>query len=435
MVSVMKRFPVIRPAAAVLCCAALGVLSSCDGRGLKMDVPAEIRAVTLGYYTGDEDIAGTQLVSDERLEQGFYVSFPDRETLRAAQEGAVKGTALSAGRYELRDGRSALTVRTLPENARIESLEAVSSDPDILEIVGVDGREVGVRTKALGEVEVTLRVRGSLNTVSVVVPVRVVSLVEFQFYISPYWQGGLNTRLRARPRRIPGGAKSVTTKFTDSVTVCGYCEYYDFAKYGSKMRVARDTVTYRAETRRKLFRRSARTFVRNITPAVRGFKRERFMRGSRIVVGADGRRDTVAHDYPFIVESVILDFSIFASEPFYEFEFFTKASRSSDVAVEGGDEVSDGGSDGDEEFSEADDGRELEREEKPYFQIRYNDFLSEAERQREIDAFREELDAAGYDEDAMSEEEKQSLLDSMDGDYENHTPSGGQAGDEQNTDD
>lgn len=384
---------------------------SCGDMISGRDVPADITAVMLGYVSNDIDLSSAGLPDGRKPQGGYFVSFASAEMIaRSAGETGWENVASHAGRIVYGTEEFRLLVKTAPENAIVDELVVTSSDPGVVSVLRVEGREVVIRTSKLGETNLHVRVKGALNTFEEDFPVRVVTEVEVQFYVSPFWEGSVNTRLKLRPRKLPVGYRSILANIQDSVTVCGYCEWYDFRYYGNRKRVSRDTIRLPMEEELCLFSPDWEVCFRNVTPAVREFRMSRAVTGSRIVVNDDGTRDTVVHRYPFTVEQLILDFNVFAEEPFYEYHFFTKVSETTDVLVEDSDEVGDSGTDENVGYDPGSDGRELRSEEKQRFLVLFNDFLSDEERARRSAGLRSLLGSLGYDE-SMSDEEKQAIVD------------------------
>lgn len=387
-----------------------GMLSCVDSLGGR-DVPVQIKSVMLGYVTEEVDLSSTGLVDSRKVDGGYYVMFASAGMIAesAGRTGWDQVTS-HAGRIVISDDEFRLLMKTTPENAMVDELEVTSSNPAVVSVLRVEGKEVVIRTSKLGETNLHVRVKGSMNTVEEDFPVRVVSEMEVEFYVTPFWEGSVNTRLHFRPRKLPKGYLSFVSKIQDSVTVCGYCEWYDFRYYGSKKKVTRDTIRLPMQETYTLFCPDIKVFFRNATSAVREFRQERAMTGSRIVVNGDGTRDTVVHRYYFTVEQLILDFNVISDEPFYEYHFHTQVTETTDVIVEDSDEIGDSGTDGNVGYDPHNNGRELRTEEKNRFVIRYNDFLSDEERARQSEGLRSLLGSLGYD-DSMSDEEKQAIID------------------------
>lgn len=387
------------------------VLSACNAKLNGLEIPTEIRNFELGYISSEVDLSQTELVDDSKVKGGAFINFPSAEMLAAAaNETGWDNIVFSAGRVPYSDKESTLCIRTSPENAIVNSMDFTSSDESIIKLVKIDGKDIIMKTGQVGEAVIHVRVNGALNSVEADFPVVVVYPVQLEFYVNAFWNQAIFTRLRVRPRKLPNST-SFVTKVQDSVTVCGYCEWYDFRKFGSKMRVSRDTIRLPMEEKYILCRKDAITFIRNITSAVREFKWYRTIQGSRIELKDNGTRDTVDHKYHFIVEQVILDFNAFPDNDYYELNFFTKVAQSTEVVVEDSDEVEDSGTDENEDYDESKEGREMTREEKAAFIIQYNDFLSDEERARQSEGLRRTLKELGYDEN-MSDQDKQALIDS-----------------------
>lgn len=397
------------------------LLASCNGE--KFELPLQISLVQLGYEQDNSE-------NSDRFDEGqvagsFFVAFNDKEVIESGKDMSKEdfgGMSFLPSRYEAKEDISTLQVRVYPNNAKVDHIKLVSSNPEVMEIVSVKGKDVEVRCHNLGETTLTVTVQGALNTVQVEYPIRVVSKVDIDFYITKYWFGAINTRLRCHPTSLPFGRTSVATMMKDSISVVGYCEYYDFKKYGRQMLVKRDTITFPAEEKSVLLSLRRKTYIRNITSAVREFKWNRKELGSKITVHSDGTRDTLSCYFSYVVEQVILDFEVYGADPYMEFHFNSMYDRTTDVAVvdektgEPTGEIEDSGTDENEEFDFAstDDSGRIKREESAYFVIRLNDFLSDEERDKACNDFRDRLDELNYDEDKLSDEEKDKALEEID---------------------
>lgn len=379
--------------------------------GLQLERPVEIRAFSLGYNFDNSSSA--RRFEDSRFSDSMYSAFNSKEDIENAKD-YKKYLDIGTSRFEY-VGETTFIVKTVPEDAMVGSMLVTSSDPEILEIVKITGKNVSVRLHNVGDVEVSVTVNGVINTMSAEFPLRIVSPINIDFYITPYWCDVLNTRLRMRATSLPLGLKSCATVFRDSVSVVGYCEYYDFEKYGRHVQVKRDTIRYAMEEKTCLIKKNQKKFIRNISSAVNEINYQWYVDGSRLVVH-DDVTDTIPQRYRFIVETVIVDFDIFGANPYYEYYLTSKSDRMTDVIVideETGKptgEIKDGGSDEDEEYNAALDDNEIERESKAYFVIRYNDFMSQAERDSLSRVFNNQLKEINYDDSRLTDEEKEHRL-------------------------
>lgn len=392
----------------------LGLVSlavSC-GKDFVFEIPVEIRAMQFGYYKDNSENA-------ERFEEGqvdntTFVAFNDRVSIdEALKEGSTEfgDVKMTESRYEFSPDQSELELKTYPENAQVKSLEVVSSDESILKVVSVEGKKVKVSCRKTGEVSLSVKVRGAVNTMEAEYPVRVVSRVDLDFHITAYWLSSLVTRLRLRPSYLPLDRSSLTTHIEDSVTVIGYCEYYDFHKYGSRRLFKRDTITFPKETKEVLLKKNRLLVLRNITDAIRKI-RHKAETGSYIRIQSSGARDTLTRDYGYIVEQVIVDFNIFGADRNLEYYFTSKCERSTETYDEESGEVIDNETDDDIDYVDG-VSRTMERTEKNYYVIKLNDFLTDSQRDSISNSFNDKLNRYGYDEDKLSDEEKQKMLDEI----------------------
>lgn len=369
---------------------------------------------SFGYNTANPAFSESLPFLEQGSVQGTaFMYLNDEETIEAARGDTDWGDAANSGNRVEYSGKDLIfEVRTIPEDAEVTSVEVLSSDKKIIDVVSVSGKHIRMKTKDVGDVELTVTVHGKKKDIRMKYPVRVVDFVGIDFHITPYWLGSIFTRIRMRATSLPYENVSVATEVQDSVTVCGYCEWYDFRNNGSKPIVYRDSVKFPLEERKKLISTNWKTFVRNVTSGVRDI-RDRSVKGSKIVI-KDGVRDTVDHVYGWIVEQIIVDFNVFAANPYYEYYFNACCDRTTDVLVEDTGAIEDGGSDDYEEYDSSKDGKAFKEEEKKYFVVNFNGFKSDEEKDKATQKLKDELDGMGYS-DNLSDDEKKDLLNGSPG--------------------
>ena len=389
----------------------IAAVLSCNTLG--QDKAVEIRAISIGYDADNEDMSSR--FEDDRFSDKMFSAFNAQSDIDAAKEYSGKGFEVETSRFNYQS-EATFRIRTIPENAMVRDVAISSTNKDVLEVVKVEGKDVTVRLHDVGETRLLLTVKGAFNELSNEYPLRIVTPVNVDFYITPYWLGCLNTRLRVKATTLPMGLKSCAATYQDSVTVVGYCEYYDIYNHGTTPKVKRDSIRFGFEEQVVLLKKNSKRCIRNITSAIRKIRKDWHVDGSRIIVNEYGRRDTVAYRYGFVVEQVILDFNVFGANPYYEYYFTSKYDRTSDVIVvdeETGEEtgeIRDGGTDEEEDYDEEKDNNEIKREDKAFFVIRLNDFMSQAERDRLSLDFRRQLDEIDYDDSRLTDEEKERRL-------------------------
>ena len=104
---------------------------------------------------------------------------------------------------------------------------------------------------------------------------------------------------------------------------------------------------------------------------------------------------------------------MYGADPYIDFNFTTrcdKVVKSYEYDDDG--QPIDSDTDGNVPYQEREE-RPLVEHESPYFVIRVNDFLSQDERILRSKELSDKLKEKGYDENAMSDEEKEALLESL----------------------
>ena len=387
-------------------------LTSCDPADLEQ--PVQIRAFSIGYDAENEDMSSR--FEDSRFSDRMFSAFNSQADIDAAQKQKEEGFDINVetSRFNY-ESEATFKIKTIPENAMVKGVQVTSSNKDVLEIVKISGKEVTVALHDVGETVLSVHVQGAVNDMSNEYPLRIVTPVRINFSMTPYWFGRINTRLRMRAKSLPMGLKSITSVIQDSVTVIGYCEYYDVYNHGRTPQVKRDTITFGKHEHTGLIKKNKNRTLRNITSAIRDIRGDWSVKGSRIVQNGN-QLDTVSHHYGYVVEQVILDFNVFGANPYYEYYFSTKCDRTTDVIVvdektgEPTGEIADSGTDDEEDFDEEQDEQEIKREDSAFFTIRFNDFLSQSQRDSLCLDLKSKLDAIDYDDSKLTDEEKERRL-------------------------
>lgn len=354
--------------------------------------------IQLGYIA-DFDISGRGFEHEELIGDAAFVAFFDKKTLDEAKNNNVE-LGKGSNRFEYSPEPRELVLKVYPKGLPFEDVELVCSEPSILKVVGIEDEVIRVRTLGLGDVELTLNVTVGGQKETLVYPVRVVTSVDLDFYITPYWMRSLTFNLiRYKVSGLPAQEKDLVTMVTDSVSVVGYCEYYDFEK-SRNVFFRRDTVRLASKTRVDRFRWNCRKLVREISGAMRDIE-SRSVTGTAYKVNPlTGQNELQAHQYPFEVEQVVLDFNVVSDNPFVEFYLHTRCDKTFDTFDEDDDALEDDG---------GEEGQELSKSEKAYFKVLLNDFRSEKERQAIIDDFNTKLRNTGYNA-SLSDAEKDRRL-------------------------
>lgn len=388
--------------------AGLFLFFSCDeldintpGAGFGGTKNVEIHDFQFGYMTHQ-----SKLEKILHLNEPQFRTFVSSESFQQAfEKGLMDSTQYSAGKFEFSKVSQTLTVKCIPEKAAIKNVTCTSSDTTVVKVLGVSFDGIQVQTLKLGPVDLTVTVEGAKNTFVHTYPLRVVGTIDLKMYITPFWLHFINTRIRYKTKGLPEGNKELLMWVSDSVAVIGECEWYDHYKYGSRVQVTRDTITFPLRKHYDRFKKGHRVLLRNITSAVKQFCNDTIM-GTRVrYIDSLGVYDTIPAGYAFKPEQVILNFNCYAENPYFEFYITQNCDRTTDSAT-----GSDTGSDADvidkDDENESD---ESDRTTLQYFVVQVNDFLTQAQRDsisREIQKVREET---GF-KDEYSDEQKDAIL-------------------------
>lgn len=391
--------------------AGLILFFSCDaldlntpGAGFGGTKNLEITDFQFGYMTHQSKLEKLLHLNEPQ----FRTFISDESYAQAIEQGLMDSTQLSAGKYEYSKDVQTLTVKVLPEKAAIKNVTCTSSDTTVIKVLGVSFDGIQVQTLKLGPASLTVTVEGTKNRFVHTYPLRVVGTIDLKMYITPFWLKFINTRIRYKTKGLPEGNKELLMWVSDSVSVIGECEWYDHYKYGSRLQVTRDTVTFPLRKHYDRFKKGHRVLLRNVTSAIKKFDSDTIM-GTRVVyIDSLKTYDTLACGYVFKPEQVILNFNCYSENPYFEFYITQNEDRTTDSAT-----GEDTGSDADTiDKDDANESDESDRVTLQYFVIQLNDFLTQAQRDsisREIQKVREET---GF-KDEYSDEQKDAILDEI----------------------
>ena len=411
-------------------CAFLLTLLSCDGLELSGESSGarQVSDFQLGYISRSSKLKEMTGGASESV----FTAFVPKDMYDAmAATGSLPEGAVRRNRYEFTDGKTALELKVTPATgARVEQVTAVSSDTTVARIVSAGASSVVVDFRKLGDTDLTVSVAGGGGTVVKVFPLRVVGSVDLRFRITPFWMRQVATKIRMSTRHMPKGVSDMVMMSTDSVTVVGYCEFYDFEKYGRSPQARRDTLKYPKRRFVCHYKRNAYYLLRDITGAMRDLS-DSYVLGSRIVTAqvtdesgkVRTRQDTVPYRYYYVPEQVILDYTAVCDNPYVEFLVSVRSKKESKVLSGNGkgkgwpeedDDVGGGtlidGTDEDEDDGEA--GEEDERVTQQYFKVLMNDFLTQSQRDamtREVEDLKKRYN---YN-DGLSEEQKDRAMEDI----------------------
>lgn len=400
------------------------VFSGCDRLDLSEGVTQNrlINDFQLGYTAKASKLAKMLGISADQ-----YTTFNSEEAYKMLeQSGTLEEDVVLRNKFEYVDEEVFFEIKTNPEKrVTVKDVIATSSDTTVIKILGTTTEGVRALVKDLGDADIYVQVVGGKNTVEHNFPLRVVGTIDLRFRITPFWLRKVATKIRMNTRKLPAGVKDMVMWSKDSVTVIGYCEFYDFAKYGKNTLVMRDTTTYPTKEFLCHYKKYKYYMLRNITDAIRKYS-DRTVEGTRIVETTyntnEGtvatRYDTVKYDYPFIPEQVILTYVAICDNPFIEFLATVRCKKTFDVYEEGkepadwseeSDDIGDGPVD---DPSEEDDDEETEEDKitQNYFKVQLNDFLTEHQRDSLRQRVTDLKKKYNYDEN-LSEDEKDKAME------------------------
>ena len=402
----------------VLVAAAL-VLPSCQGLGdITGGVNSKLRDFDFGY-PGEQSLLQEIMGIDSKV---FIPLSCQEEYDNMVRTGFIDPDELMRNTFEFTDGVTAFQLQTVPQDTRVKSVTVSSSDTEIVEYKGTLDGKYFLDVKKLGDVDLTVSVEGNGGTLTKVFPIRVIGTVEVRFRITPFWLRDASTRIRMNTRKLPKGTGDLVIWTKDSVTVVGYCEYYDLERFGRVPQYLRDTVTYATEEFMVHYNKLAYYLVRNVTGAVRDFEK-RYKKGSKIrlveefnPVTLETRvvQDTVEYDYKWSTEQVILSWYPVCDNPYITFEPVVKNKRTFEHLGGGEDEGEDDEGDGtvmmsEEEYDGDAEETEADRETQKYFKVYYESFMKQSEKDSLMNVLDQFKKDAGYDA-SLSDEDKDAAI-------------------------
>lgn len=396
---------------------------STNGQGVR---EVKIRSIQAGLMQEPEKHSLFDELKDRDKE---FVAFKTVSEFDMMYEGEAAGSVALPGDFFPRNRveyqsevRFAIAVRTVPEDAAIKDVIAVSSNDTVLHVVGYNPFQgIICETGTLGDADLTVTVKGAKNEMTDVFPIRVVSTIEAQFRITPFWLGNLASKLRVKYKHFPDDKRSLVLFTADSIEVCGLCEYYTPWEDGylMKMHQKRDTIRLPLYNRLEEYKKGSVYKLREISGALQEV-RSWSVPGQRLNdTGMNMDQTYIPYDYPFKVEQVILYYDVLLDNPFVVYDVAIKCKHT--VTTH---EAADGGKDGkdkddDDDGPEMEDGDnddpdfvELEEKEKNYFIVRFNDRLTPAQRDSINNWVQQEKDRVGFDEE-LPDSTKQKQLDEI----------------------
>lgn len=316
-----------------------------------------------------------------------------------------------------------MEVQVFPKGVNLKSVDVVSSDPEILYIYKVEGSTIWYIPLKLGDVELKVTAHGALNSVEATYPFKVIIPMPVNFYITPYWLNSLaDTRVRFTFNNAyeDEQVRNLVCEVKDSVTVIGYCEWYDFHK-SRKPNIIRDTITYRTDDflvryQNDLWKSKRKKYLlRNITDAVKEFRSRHVSGNKYATINVNGSEMSVIipWEYYWVPEQVIVDQCIVSNNPYIYITSNTKCYKSFTHLVDDDGQEYETDTDSDI-YDESEDTpqEQFSNEEISYFSVYLNTLTSESEYNSMMEDLQSTLDRFGYDE-TLSDEEKDEQLEKI----------------------
>lgn len=369
----------------------------------------ELMLLQLGYVVESTEASGRGFDNEELFENAF-VSFNDTASLN--NELVRKAGSAKRNRLELTSDVKEFEIRTYPEEVAVESVQVFSSDRSVIEVLSVKDKKVTIRTHELGDADLKVVAMGKKNILQAVYPMRVAAKVTLMFSLTAFWKGFFDdgAYVRYKVKNIPSGMKELVTEIIDSVSVIGYCEFYDFTRSRSPF-VQRDTIHFDRQDRVHRFRRNRHIVVREVSDAINEME-GRVTKGNRKVIDQDGNVTYPEQEYHWIVEGVIVDFLPVCDNPYVDFDVEVRCYYSVNTADEGAGEDEGGGGGDIDDGGDEGDFHELDKTTKDYFQVHFNDFLTDSQMDSLTNDLNNQLGAVGYNAE-LSDEDKDSALEEI----------------------
>lgn len=385
---------------------------SCDKFGIGgggIGVGGKITTFELGYTT-----RASKFEKMLGLAEDTYVPFTSLEAYDMIKDTELYEEGMTLrNRFEYNKKELELTLKVYPSNsASVKQIIATSSDTTVMRILGTSMNGIKVCMGDLGDTEITVKVVGKDNEITQVFPLRVIGTVDLQFRITAFWLRKVSTKIRMGTKKLPPGVGDMVMWSKDSVTVIGYCGYYDLKKYGSREIAVRDTITYSMKEFWCRYKKGHYYLLRDITPSVRDFD-GMYVQGTKLQGGGGSsvQYDTVPHRYPFSIEQVILSYYAICDNPFIEFVSTIKCNKSFNH-VSGSEKYpeADGEGPGTIVIDDDNEDDEDDKEAVNYFAVTINDFMTQRQKDSLMNIVTETKRKYNYNE-KLSEQQKDEAME------------------------
>ena len=389
---------------------------SCDKFGTiggGLGIGGKITAFEVGYTTRASKFEKMLGPAEDT-----YVPFTSQEAYEMVKESDSYEEGMTLrNRFEYSSKDLELDLKVYPANtANVKQIVVTSSDTTVIRVLGTSMSGIKVRFGELGDTDITVKVIGKENELTQVFPLRVIGTVDLRVRITAFWLRNVATKLRMGTKKLPSGVKDMVLWSKDSVTVVGYCGYYDLKKYGSREIAVRDTVTYSMKEFWCRYKKGYYYLLRDITPAVRQYNLK-FQEGTKLQQRVDDfgkpipyQYDTVPHQYRYSIEQVILSYYAICDNPFIEFVTTVKCNKSFEH-VSGSAEYpeADGEGPGAIKVEDENEDDENDKETVNYFKVTINDFLTQRQKDSLMNIVTETKRKYNYNEQ-LTEEQKDAAM-------------------------
>lgn len=381
-------------------------VSSCNGTPPPLVLyDGTIYTALLGYESEVEG-SGRGFEHDDFFQGEHFIPFVDKESMERAKEGGVQkeegyGAELPKNRLEFSEDNRELVVKVYPRQEDFRSFELTSSDKSIIEVISISGNKAVVRTHDLGEATLRMKVHGAKNDITAEIPMMVVTTVDVNLYITPFWEKKTSTnRIRYKVCSKPSFLGDMVYQVMDSVRVVAKCSYYDF-RIDRSERIIRDTVKLPFDEFYDRYHKNTRLRLRNLSNTFSSI-RKRTHEGTRY-----SGDDIVKYKYKFDVEQVILDFFMVCESPYVDFAIVTKSESDSDDDRPSGKKV------GEDYMDDGIDTESILAENDVFrFVVLLNSFAGDSEKQALAADLQRKLEDLNYNAE-LSEEEKNKRIEEL----------------------
>lgn len=348
------------------------------------------------------------------MAQDQFIAFNNIEEYeRLIEMGYMKPEDIERNEVEFRKDDYQFHIKAVPEMGVIDEITVTSSADSIIRVKDIGPGFCTVEFGDYGDVDLKVSVKGGEKFYQKTFQLRVVGTVDVKFRITAFWLRAMTTRIRLAMKGIPEKLDDIVLAIKDSVTVVGYCEYYDHNKYGYQAQFLRDTLTFPTRDHTVLYIKGKSVLLRDITDAVREFESRR-QPGTRLqkeIMSSGDLYYPVEHEYSWHAEQVHLHWLPVCDNPFIRFTHTVNSKKTFDHLVEDEEGWTSDEDDAevsvdvtDDELSDEDDKETLQ-----YFNIAPLMLLSQSQRDSLIRDIENKKKEHNYDK-TLSDHDRDSLM-------------------------